>query len=32
MNYGKYVEDKGYNVLHLTKYFLRDEMKKILKK
>lgn len=29
MNYGKYVEDKGYNVLHLTKYFLRDEMKKI---
>lgn len=30
MNYGKYVEDKGYNVLHLTKYYLRDEMKKIL--
>ena len=29
MNYGKYVEDKDYNVLHLTKYFLRDEMKKI---
>lgn len=29
MNYGKYVEDKGYNVLHLTKYFLRSEMKKI---
>jgi hypothetical protein len=29
MNYGKYVEDKGYNVLHLTKYFLRDEMKKV---
>ena len=29
MNYGKYVEDKGYNVLHLTKYFLRKEMKKI---
>ena len=29
MNYGKHVEDKGYNVLHLTKYFLRDEMKKI---
>nr|DAG42057.1 MAG TPA: hypothetical protein [Caudoviricetes sp.] len=29
MNYGKYVEDKGYNVLHLTKYFLREEMKKI---
>lgn len=30
MNYGKHVEDKGYNVLHLTKYFLKDEMKKIL--
>lgn len=29
MNYGKHVEDKGYNVLHLTKYFLRDEMKKV---
>ena len=29
MNYGKYVEDKGYNVLHLTKYHLRSEMKKI---
>lgn len=29
MNYGKYVEDKGYNVLYLTKYYLRDEMKKI---
>ena len=31
MNYGKYVEDKGYNVLHLTRYYLRDEMKKIFK-
>lgn len=30
MNYGKYVEDKGYNVLHLTKYFLKKEMKKAL--
>ena len=30
MNYGKYVEDKGYNVLHLTKYFLREEMKQVL--
>lgn len=30
MNYGKYVEDKGYNVLYLTRYYLRDEMKKIL--
>ena len=31
MEYGAYVEQKGYNVLHLTKYFLRDEMKRILK-
>lgn len=30
MNYGKYVEDKGYNVLYLTKHYLRDEMKKVL--
>ena len=30
MEYGAYVEYKGYNVLHLTKYFLRDEMQKIL--
>ena len=30
MNYGKYVEDKGYNVLYLTRYFLKDEMKKII--
>lgn len=30
MNYGKYVEDKGYNVLYLTRYYLRDEMKKVL--
>jgi hypothetical protein len=29
MNYGKYVEDRGYNVLHLTKFYLRDEMKRI---
>lgn len=29
MNYGKYVEDKGYNVLYLTKYYLKDEMKKV---
>lgn len=29
MNYGKYVEDKGYNVLHLTKYYLRSEMRKV---
>ena len=30
MEYGTYVEHRGYNVLHLTKYFLRDEMKAIL--
>lgn len=29
MSYGKYVEDKGYNVLYLTKSFLHEEMKKI---
>ena len=29
MNYGRYVEDKGYNVLYLTKQFLRDGMKDI---
>lgn len=32
MNYGRYVEDKGYNVLHLTKYYLRDEMRKIFER
>lgn len=30
MEYGAYVEHRGYNVLHLTKYFLRDEMRTIL--
>lgn len=30
MEYGAHVEHKGYNVLHLTRYYLRDEMKKIL--
>lgn len=30
MNYGKYVEDKGYNVLYLTKPYLRDGIKGIL--
>lgn len=30
MRYGVNVEHKGYNVLHLTRYFLRDEMRKIL--
>lgn len=29
MSYGRYVEDKGYNVLYLTKHYLRTEMKKI---
>lgn len=32
MSYGKYVEDKGYNVLFLTKYFLRREMEAIFKR
>ena len=31
MVYGKYVEDKGYNVLYLTKGFLRDGIKDIIK-
>lgn len=30
MNYGRYVEDKGYNVLHLTRFFMQDELKKIV--
>lgn len=30
MRYGAHVEHKGFNVLYLTKYFLRDEMRKIL--
>lgn len=30
MEYGAHVEHKGYNVLHLTRYYLHDEMKKIL--
>lgn len=30
MEYAQHVEHKGYNVLHLTKYFLRDELKKEL--
>jgi len=29
MSYGKYVEDKGYNVLYLTKHFVKAEMAKI---
>ena len=30
VDYGRHVENKGYNVLHLTKYFLKEEMKKII--
>lgn len=30
MSYGKYVEDKGHNVLYLTRHFLHEEMKKII--
>lgn len=30
MEYGKYVEHRGFNVLHLTKYFLEDELKRAL--
>lgn len=30
VDYGQHVENKGYNVLHLTKFFLKDEMKKII--
>ena len=30
MRYGAHVEHKGYNVLYLTKYYLRDELRKIL--
>ena len=30
MRYGAHVEHRGYNVLHLTKYYLRDELKKVL--
>lgn len=30
MNYGKYVEDKGYNVLYLTQDYLREELKKAI--
>lgn len=30
MNYGRYVEDKGYNVLTLTRYFMQDELKKVI--
>lgn len=30
MNYGKYVEDRGYNVLYLTQNYLREELKKVI--
>ena len=30
VDYGQHVENKGYNVLYLTKFFLKDEMKKII--
>ena len=30
MNYGKHVEDKGYNVLYLTRYFMETELKKLI--
>ena len=32
MKYAAHVEHKGYNVLQLTRYFLRDEMKKALER
>lgn len=32
VDYGQHVENKGYNVLYLTKFFLKDEMKKIILK
>lgn len=28
MDYGKYVEAKGYSVVYMTKYFLEDELQK----
>ncbi len=31
MEYAQHVEHKGYNVLHLTKYFVQDEIKNELK-
>jgi len=30
MEYGAYVEHRGYNVLYLTKHFLRKEMRKMM--
>lgn len=32
MNYAKYVEDKGYNVLHLTDIALQEEIRKLREK
>lgn len=31
MNYGKYVEDKGYNVLYLTGKWMHEQLKEILR-
>lgn len=31
MEYGVYVEHRGYNVLHLTKYYLEEELQNALK-
>ena len=31
MDYGKYVEAKGYSVVYMTKYFLEDELHKAVK-
>lgn len=30
MNYGRHVEDKGYNVLTLTRYYMRGELKRVI--
>jgi len=30
MNYGRYVEDKGYNVLNTTRYYMRDRLKETI--
>lgn len=30
MHYGRYVEDKGYNVLTLTRYFMEGELKRVV--
>ena len=30
MSYAKHVEDKGYNVLYLTRHFMQAELKKLV--